>query len=91
LNQTGDANYFAEAINSDDGQALVFISRHLLQALADCKEMYIDGTFRTVPSLFYQLVTVHVRAFANVSVYQLFAKPCLRLSTGTHARLDQRL
>ena len=43
-----------------------FISTPWMQALADCDEMFIDGTFRTVPSLFYQLVTIHVTAFSYV-------------------------
>ena len=46
----------------------MFISTPLLQALADTTELYIDGTIRTVPSLFYQLVTIHARSFNHVGI-----------------------
>ena len=63
----GDEEFFAEVINVSEGSALVFISRNLLQVAADSKELFIDGTFRTIPSLFYQLVTIHVTAYSKVT------------------------
>jgi hypothetical protein len=66
LNKGGDEQFFTDGIYCDDGKALVFISNPLMEALSDCGEMFLDGTFRTVPPLFYQLVTIHVTAFAYV-------------------------
>ena len=66
-NRAGDDDFFAEYIDCVDGKAFVFVSRQLLEECLQSKELFIDGTFRTVPKLFYQLVTIHMSAFSNVS------------------------
>jgi len=38
---------------------LIFGERHLLQGLERAKQWLADGTFKVVPSLFYQLYTIH--------------------------------
>ncbi|KAK4024024.1 hypothetical protein OUZ56_009415 [Daphnia magna] len=43
--------------------ALVFLSPVLLRQLGESTVMQLDGTFRTVPGLFYQLLTIHVGCF----------------------------
>jgi hypothetical protein len=46
--------------------ALIFISRPMMEAFADSKHVFIDGTFQTVPKYFYQLVTIHFASYGNV-------------------------
>ena len=67
LNKEGSDEFFSEAIDCQDGQALIFISNKLLRECIDTKEMFIDGTFRTVPTMFMQLVTIHLTGFSHVS------------------------
>jgi len=69
LNKAADADFFSAAIYSDDGNALVFISKHLLQPLAESRDLFIDGTFKTVPTMFYQLVTIHMAAYSHVFIF----------------------
>lgn len=66
-NKAGDDDFFADAIICDDGKALIFVSRQLLEQCLDSKYLFIDGTFRSVPKLFYELVTIHLSAFSHVS------------------------
>ena len=49
-------------MNTGDGDtALIFASDGQLQLLRLCRLVYVDATFRVVPSLFYQLITVFVQ------------------------------
>ena len=47
--------------------ALVFLSRPLMDSFANARPIFLDGTFQTVPTGFYQLLTIHVAACASVS------------------------
>ena len=38
---------------------LTFSVNSILAVLATCGSWYIDGTFKIIPELFYQLMTVH--------------------------------
>lgn len=44
----------------------------LLGALRRTKQIYADGTFKTVPNLFYQLFTLHLKAYKKVCIHNLF-------------------
>ena len=44
----------------DNDTALIFASEHQLALLCPSSVVYIDSTFRVVPSLFYQLFTIFV-------------------------------
>ncbi|EFX68906.1 hypothetical protein DAPPUDRAFT_329652 [Daphnia pulex] len=46
--------------NEVPGVRLVFLSLFLLQFLGEATLIILDGTFHTVPTLFYQLLTIHV-------------------------------
>ena len=48
--------------------ALIFISPGILPALRKFREIYIDATFHIVSVLFYQLMTLHVMAYGQVSL-----------------------
>ena len=50
------------ALSYEDDSAFIFISPGILPALRNCREIHIDATFRIVPGLFYQLMTLHVIA-----------------------------
>lgn len=57
-------------MNSDNedevpGIGLVFLSLILLRFLGEATDIHIDGTFHTVPGLFYQLLTIHVLVLRN--------------------------
>lgn len=43
----------------DENRILIFASRRNLQLLARSENWYADGTFKTVPHLFYQIFTLH--------------------------------
>jgi|LakMenEpi03Aug12_release.lakeMendotaPanAssembly.Ray.scaffolds.fasta_scaffold1091347_1 hypothetical protein len=53
-------------VSDEDDSALIFISPGILPALRNCREIPIDATFRMVPGLFYQLMTLHVIAYGHV-------------------------
>ena len=42
-----------------DNRMLIFSTDRNLQFLSTCSNLYADGTFKTVPSLFEQLYTIH--------------------------------
>ncbi|KAK4881108.1 hypothetical protein RN001_004427 [Aquatica leii] len=44
---------------NDDDRFLIFGTELNLQLLTNSRHWFMDGTFRTVPSLFYQLYSVH--------------------------------
>lgn len=43
----------------EDNRLLIFSTKRNLQLLARSEHWYADGTFKTVPLLFYQLYTIH--------------------------------
>jgi hypothetical protein len=47
------------------GVGLVFLSLFLLQFLGEATLIILDGTFHTVSTLFYQLLTIHVVVLVN--------------------------
>jgi hypothetical protein len=58
-----DAPFFQGDVNSPDGGiALIFATRAQMEQLSTAHEIFVDGTFRTVPRLFFQLFTL----FASV-------------------------
>ncbi|KAI9553432.1 hypothetical protein GHT06_021338 [Daphnia sinensis] len=57
--------FFHGTVRSDEdddvpGVGLIFLSLLLLGQLGEATSMHLDGTFHTVPTLFYQLLTIHV-------------------------------
>ena len=50
------------------GVAFIFLSLVLLGQLGEATVMHLDATFRTVPGLFYQLLTIHVVVFNKVTI-----------------------
>ena len=60
-------------VSDEDDSALIFISPGILPALRNCREIPIDATFRMVPGLFYQLMTLHVIENGHIRyAYNLF-------------------
>lgn len=60
--------FFHGTVRSDEdddvpGVGLIFVSLLLLGQLGEATSMHLDGTFHTVPALFYQLLTIHVIAY----------------------------
>ena len=54
--ETSDGQSF---LLSTENDMVVFATRSNLKHLANCKTIYVDGTFKTCPKLFSQLLTVH--------------------------------
>ena len=47
-------------VHSDNGWGVaIFATEENLRALQRCRDMYIDGTFRTAPKPYYQYVSIH--------------------------------
>lgn len=60
--------FFHGTVRSDEDDdvpevGLIFVSLLLLGQLGEATSMHLDGTFHTVPALFYQLLTIHVIAY----------------------------
>lgn len=53
----------------DDGQCIIMTTTRLINMLKDAREVIVDGTFKTVPSLFYQLLTLGSFRNGHVSLY----------------------
>ena len=60
------AEFFKGRVSTNTETAFVFISLALLSQLRQTKEIHCDGTFQTVPRLFYQLFVVHTVAHGKV-------------------------
>jgi len=48
-----------------DGSAIIFATQHQLGILSGAQHVLVDGTFKTVPALYYQLLTIMVRQGEN--------------------------
>ena len=70
-NIADDTDFFSGAIYSDDGNALVFINKYRLKPFSELRDILIDGMFRAVPKLFYQLLTIHIEAYSHLSKLKL--------------------
>ena len=57
-------------------EALVFASPIMLKALSLATEVHIDATFKTVPALFTQLMTINVISSNYVSFNYIFLLNC---------------
>jgi hypothetical protein len=38
---------------------LVFMTKKIIKALPHCRHLFIDGTFKTAPHPYFQMVTIH--------------------------------
>ena len=56
----GSQQFLAKEIELDEEYMMIFCTTANLQYLQDAKFWLMDGTFRTVPTLFQQLYTIHV-------------------------------
>jgi len=54
----GDVFYRGIADAADDGKALIFATRQQLEMLQSSTEVFFDATFKVVPSLYYQMLTI---------------------------------
>ncbi|KZS16483.1 Uncharacterized protein APZ42_017765 [Daphnia magna] len=52
-------------VSTDTGNAFIFILLALLPEIRTTREIRSDGTFKTVPNLFYELFTLHVLAYGK--------------------------
>ncbi|XP_039302646.1 uncharacterized protein LOC105206370 [Solenopsis invicta] len=77
---------------SDEGyRAVIFTSDALLNALAESKEIYIDGTFSVVPRvpLFAQLYTIYVR-YMDTGIAVAFVL-CEKRTISVYTKMWQKL
>jgi hypothetical protein len=56
---------------SSTGMAFFFLSIFLLSRLRTTKQIQADGTFKTVPNFFYQIFTLHFKAYKKVTILTL--------------------
>lgn len=66
----GSSEFFQGRVSTDNGTAFIFLSLTLLPLLRITREIHADGTFKTVPNLFYQLFTLHVKAYGKVRLFE---------------------
>lgn len=59
MNRDGTKIFFRRHLSTPTGDALLFVSYDTIGALIGAVELHIDGTFRCVPGLFKQMVTIH--------------------------------
>lgn len=65
----GSSDFFKARVSTTTGTA--FLSITLLTQLRTTKQIQADGTFKTVPNLFYQLFTLHFKAYKKVTILVL--------------------
>ncbi|KZS06489.1 Uncharacterized protein APZ42_030044 [Daphnia magna] len=65
LNQSAD--FFHGRVSTDSGNAFIFISLALLPEIHTTRDIRSDGTFKTVPNVFYELFTLHVLAYGKLN------------------------
>ena len=53
------------------GKNYIFVSNELMAAAGESEEMQVDGTFKAVPHLFQQLLSMHMVSFDHVSNYAM--------------------
>jgi len=65
--------YDSYSQNQEIPRILIFSTTENLDMMVDCEHLYIDGTFTSSPSIFYQLYTIHGVQYSNVlsSVFAL--------------------
>lgn len=56
----------------DEHRILVFGTEQNIKQLEQCKYWYVDGTFQSCPSLFYQLFTIHGKYILNYIYIYIF-------------------
>ncbi len=59
-------NFLLFDSGASDNRILIFSTQRNLQLLANCEHWYVDGTFKTAPSLFHQLYSIHGVQFNSV-------------------------
>ena len=80
LIKNGTATFFKGRVTSVDGaSAFVFASTAVLSHLRNAEQIHGDGTFATVPNMFYQMFTLHLVAFGKVCMcfsymFNMFSK-----------------
>jgi len=82
--------FFRGSVEStDDGRALIFASDEQLELLSASKNVYMDGTFKTVPSLYYQLYTIFVKVdhYTFPVFYSLTTKKSFLMYTAILSKL----
>jgi hypothetical protein len=52
-------------VNHNETNILGFLTVRNLQALCSLNTIFVDGTFKSCPKLFYQLITIHGRLNNN--------------------------
>jgi MULE transposase domain/FLYWCH zinc finger domain len=83
-------NFFQYDTGSDDpNRILVFYTSHALQQLVQSRTIFCDGTFKTVPTMFYQLYTIHGEV--NDYVYPLVYALCTNKSSETYRDIFEHL
>jgi len=72
----GDVFYRSVASAAEEGKALVFASTQQLEMLQASNEVFFDATFKVVPGLYYQLLTIFAshRDVAFPAVYSLMTR-----------------
>jgi hypothetical protein len=58
--------YDSYSQNQEIPRILIFSTTENLDMMVDCEHLYIDGTFSSSPTIFYQLYTIYGVKFSNV-------------------------
>lgn len=67
VTREGD-NFLLHDDGVDDQRILIFCTDNNLRCLTQCTDLWMDGTFKSVPNIFCQLYTIHGMPFKGVMI-----------------------
>ncbi|XP_003740080.1 uncharacterized protein LOC100898251 [Galendromus occidentalis] len=57
----------------DPKRLIVFATHRNIELLKHCNEWFMDGTFKSCPSIFYQMFTIHVKLMSGKTVPVIYS------------------
>lgn len=66
FDKRGRGIFYQKMIETTEGIALLFSHEELVPLIGEGSEIHVDGTFKTVPRMFQQLLAVHVSKYGMV-------------------------
>lgn len=76
MDASGETEFYAGQVQTFDSTdaALIWINQNpaIMNLLADTQELHVNATFKSVPSMFSHLATIHFVAFDNVTAHKKY-------------------
>ena len=71
--ENGEVLLLFDSGNDDADRILVFGTQQTLDVIAEADDLFLDGTFKIVPELFFQLYTVHAMTRSGYMIPCIYA------------------